>query len=446
MKRLLLSAVFLFFVMPAAAQDSPPANPLLDLMLYVPEDASTRSAFIYYQDFRAAEASREYLSRPANAEAFLNGDIPLITATGRWYGAPADVPQSLVGLLQAEDPSFVEAMGFDFFAINRTLTFGNPPEQGVVWSGDFDTEAIAAAHSARGYSQTAIAGVPAWCGPMGCDSGMMIDMEQMGFPNLFSASLPRQVPFLVPDDSTLVSATALPILESAAEASAGVSPISGSSASIVASSDYRVLAQAVADPAVYSGQLVSAIFLPALDVALPSISPDAIAALIDPNLSAEERQALRENLDAPWYLADYGALPLYLNVVIADRQEGEMQVALIALAYDTVAAAEAGAAELAARLTAFNDGIRLGNPVEPPLVERWGGLAEIRHRVHAPEGETFSAAVVEVWYPQASAQLELAPPNSVQDAPLPTFQAAFYRWMIQAIFQRGFYPLWSLTN
>lgn len=440
MKRLLLLVVFLLLVVPASAQDSVPTNPLLDLMAYVPEDSSTRSAFIYYQDFRAAEASRDYLSRPANAEAFLNGDIPLAVATGRWYGAPADVQSYLLRMLNADDPTLDELMGFDFFAINRTLTFGDPPGTGIIWRGDFDPQSIAAAHDARGYAQAEIGGMPAWCGPDGCDSGSMINMELNRLPNLFSAALPRAVPFLQPNAQTLVSSALIETLEGSAAAATGAGQ------SIAMSSDYRVLAQAVADPAVYSGQLVSAMFLSALDVVLPSVSPDAIAALTDPNLSAEERQALRENPDAPWYLADYGVLPPYLNVVIADRQEGEMQVAIIALAYGTAEAAEVGAAELAARLALFNDGVVRGDPAEPLLIERWGGQAEIRHRVYAPEGEIFSAAVVEVWYPQASAELELTSLLSLENAPIPTFQAAFYRWMIQSIFQRGFYPLWSLTN
>jgi hypothetical protein len=419
-----LTILFLLPILSAAAPDAgAPTSPLLDLLAFVPDRDDIRASFIFYQDFRAVEDSRPYLSRPDDTAAFLSQDIPLSASIGRWLGIPYELASA--PLLNVADPSFVAVMGFDFFAINRTLGFGDLPLNAVIWSGDFDLEAVAAAHRARGYIQTAIGGVPAWCGPAGCDSGMTMNMEQRGLPNLFSPFLPRQVPFLIPDERTLISAPALERLEQIADVIGGIgSPTGMRSASLADADDYRVLAQAIADPAQYSGQLVSAIFAPASMTATP------------PQQNPPDPDA--------WYLADYGELPRYLNAVIADRQEGEMQVAIIALAYPTTAEAEAGAAELTARLATFNEGLWRRNPNYPPLIDEWDGLAEIRQHVYAPASAEISAAVVEVWYPPAPPEVETAPIDSplYTDAPYPVIPAAYFNRIKRAIEMGMFYPLW----
>src|SRR5690606_28312139 len=140
----------------------------------------------------------------------------------------------------------------DFFDINRTLTFAAPPETTVIWRGDFDLDAIAEPHEARGFQASQINGVPALCVADGCDDGTDVSSLHIKRGNLFDPALGRQVPFLTLPE-TLVSSPRLELLEAVADAS------QGNHSSLLDARDYRTLAEAITDPAAYSGELVSAL-------------------------------------------------------------------------------------------------------------------------------------------------------------------------------------------
>lgn len=105
--------------------------------------------------------------------------------------------------------------------------------------------------------------------------------------------------------------------------------------SLADASDYRALADAVTDPDIYKGSLLQAVFIPGsvfegADIFGVRLLPD----LPDPT--------------------SYGELPPYSLAVLAGRQEGDMQVHLVAVAYPDVATAQRGSAELYKRIAEFD--------------------------------------------------------------------------------------------
>jgi hypothetical protein len=327
-------------------------------------------------------------------------------------------------------------VGFDFFDVNQTLTFGAPPATTVLWSGDFDLDAIAAAHQARGYLQAEVGGLPAWCGKEGCDSGMQQDFRNIEPGNLFDPALGRPVPFLTLP-GTLISSPAWEMLEELADTS------EGNMSSLLDAPDYRTLAEAITESSVNSGELVSALFLPtqAVMLELDLNDPTSLAPFLGQHATPDQLEQLAQE-GVPDFIADYGTLPPYQLAAMADRQEGDQQVAVIALAYESAEDAEIAAPELAQRLESFSNILMTHS--DDPLLNLFPSTS-IEARVYASAETGFSAAVVEVRYPTPSQEEEQAPPGSSTEGP-PGFPAALYRYLVQSVFRNGFYPLWFILN
>lgn len=426
MKKLVLLIVMLLFALPAVAQEN--VSPLLDLLALVPDNSTSRGDIISYQDLRAVENAID-LPRPESGVAFL-ASRPSLMFTQRWLGMPPQV--SYARNLMEEMPATV---GFDFFDINRTLTFAAPPETTVIWSGDFDLDAIAEAHEARGFQASEINGVPALCGADGCDSGTAVSPSNIERGNLFDPALGRQVPFLTLPE-TLVSSPRLELLEAVADAS------QGNDSSLLDARDYRTLAEAITDPAAYSGELVSALLLPT-DLVLEALDfTDAasLMPLLGQFATPEQLEALVNN--PPDFIADYGTLPVYRLAAIADRQDGEWQVAVVALVYNSAEDAEIAAPELAQRLETFSGFLRTQD--DEPFLSRFPSTT-VESRVYTSDETGFSAAVVEVRYPMPSQEEEQATPDQSSEG-APRFPAAYYRYLVDSIYQRGLYPLWLVEQ
>jgi hypothetical protein len=144
----------------------------------------------------------------------------------------------------------------------------------------------------------------------------------------------------------------------------------------------------------------------------------------------------------PDFIADYGALPPYRLAALADRQEGEWQVAMIALAYNSVEDAEIGAPELAQRIESFSNIIFLRR--REPIFDEFPS-ATIESRVYTSPETGLYAAVVELRYPTPSQEEEQAPPD-ISYAGVPREAAAFYQFLVNPVFRRVFYPLWLVAN
>jgi hypothetical protein len=294
-------------------------------------------------------------------------------------------------------------------------------------------DAIAGAHAARGFQPSVINGIPAMCGAEGCDSGMRQNLTNLEHGNLFDPALGRQVPFLIQPE-TLVSSTSLEILESVAGTS------EGAVSSLLDAPDYRTVVEAITDPSVYSGELVSALLLPA-EIVLLEIDladPASLAPILGARASSQALEQLAQE-GLPDFIANYGALPPYPLAALADRQEGEWQVALVALAYESAEDAVTAAPELARRVESFSGFLTTRS--DDSFLSRFPS-GTVESRVFTSDETGWSVAVVEVRYATPTQEEEQAPPG---DGP-PNAPAAFYRYLVQSIYQRGLYPLWSFSN
>jgi len=397
-------------------------HPLLDLLALAPDTPEVRDTWIRYMDFRAVEEARDWMQRPESAET-LFADSSWIGFTYRWLSAPDSVRQSFF-----EAARMPEVVGFDIFDVDRTLSFGKPPSHGVIWSGDFDLAAIAATHAARGYIQTEIHGVPAWCSGDGCAAGMNVNPTERDLANIFDTGIGREVPFLLLPN-LLVSAPDETTLERVADVTTGDLP------SLAEAEDYHTLAEALIDPSVYMGQLVNLQFLPNEDVRFVlDLTADDVAAQVLSRVPDPQRA---ENFIRNAFVG-YGDLPLYQLAAIADRQEGDRQVAIVALLYTNAEDAQIAAPELMYRMSTFSD--LMIRELTESLFDLMPGM-DYQSHVYTSEPSGLSVAVVEMRYDTPTEAQEKA---SSSDPESMTAALAF-QYLSRTISSNSLYPLWVIN-
>ncbi len=303
-KRILLVVlVLLMGIVPTSAQDV--SNPLLDLLARVPDTAAARQ-YLTYADYQAIFASYPGATRPTSYQSFadLTGDS---STEGRAVmGSLMSIgsgPQLFQNGLRSGD-AIATTMGFDLFSIDRAIDFGNPPATVTMIEGDFDPDAVIAAHEARGFVASEINGLTLLCGAAGCDAGMDANLKGVDPANIFGGKLGRSQPTLV-GDNLIASSASIDAIDATA------STISGDSANLADQPDYRAAAEAISA----QGTLMQAYF----------IAPDAI-------------------VPAPDAPASAASLPPYTLIAIADTATGDQEQALVALVYADQASAEAAAA------------------------------------------------------------------------------------------------------
>lgn len=137
-------------------------------------------------DYRVLEAAR-------GISTLAKADFNNRTETARIWLAAANGLSA--GLSLNHFLSYLEGMedavGFGWFAVNRALTFGQPPSMGSVLAGDFDAKRIAAAFEARGFTGSAAGDVTVWCRAAGCNEGLAINLRSRNPANPFGGELGR---------------------------------------------------------------------------------------------------------------------------------------------------------------------------------------------------------------------------------------------------------------
>ena len=373
----------------ASAQDAPP---LLRLLALTPDTESARMSIITYADYRALEAVRG-IGQPT-AEDFFNR-TPL---SGQWIAMSR-------GLLGGMDMSYfmsylegmAEAVGFDFFDIDRALNFGNPPGFGLVLEGTFDAARIAEAYQARDYNAEAVRGVPVWCPADGCAEGFRMNIAESNPANPFGGRLGRSEVLAVFSDSLLVNSADFQVVGAAVRAGLDAAP------SLADAPDYA----AVAGAALSLGVVTQAAFINPVH----TLTFDPAALLV--------------NGDTPT-LPETGLLPPYTLAAFVDAGTADEQIAAILLAYPDAEQAAAAGAELHTRLQTM-DSIRVERPWRELIAERGGELDEWQVYTDADSG--WSVAVVSMRYPLPSNEL-----NSETSSFEPSSQV--YRLLMAALLQR----------
>lgn len=326
MKKLLLLTVLLLAVLtPAAAQ--PIDSPFLRMLARVPDTPAAYETFSY-ADYRALVAARP--------------GAPSVTSWAE-YAALNDDQQALFlsalqGLNSGPDAfarAFLQsgemaaAVGFDLLNVERAAAYGNPPAGVTLLEGDFNADAVIAAHEARGYTASHAGDLMLLCGANGCENGLLANLSDRNPANPFGGELGRNQPVLVGQRlvASSPSSDALALVEAT---------LAGKAASLSDQPDYRAAAEAITA----NGTLLQALFIRPAD-----ILPLSSAGADNPALTARDRQTLLDRLRAAFV-----PLPQYTLIAFADTLVGGEQVTIVALVYTNQADALATAALFPAQL------------------------------------------------------------------------------------------------
>lgn len=422
MRRILLSIILLLLIIvPLQAQDdsgdSEETHPLLEMLALVPDTENSRTDFLYYLDMTALEQASRIAISPPNMMIYdllpSESRLSYMATLRRIAGGNG------IEIFNADWEAMPEVVGFDFFNINQLIAFGQPPGIGTIYGGNFDYDSIGEAHAARDYTEETINGFTAWCGPSGCDAGLEIDFEARNRGNAFDPMLGRR-PTVLLLPGYLASSPDLVVVEGIARAA------NGDAVSIADAINYRTLAEAITAP---EGELIQVNFL-----GFDPLSFDIDLTVFETreDYEAAEDLPMRPVILDEWF--DYGEMPAFNLMALADRQIDETQVAMVALLYTNEADAQAAADELAARLQTFSGTL---DPEEPfdPFVELIDGAQIDDPYVYQSEDTGLYAAVASVSYP-------LPDEISLEDGLVP---GMMYRYWVTSVFRRAFYVVAQIT-
>ncbi len=388
----------------ARAQDEPTsldAHPLLEMLALVPDidavrlappgESDTSAPWIMFVNFRAALDANPDFPPPAN---FADYVAQIEQGRENWGGVSARIATAtysfpILPLLSANTSEegtgspvgeVMEALtGMDYFDIHTGMFLGS---YGMIFGGNLDLDAIGAAHTARDYTENSVQGLRVWCsGKVGCEGG-----NSWGSPdsveqfNVFDSIYGRQPPFFGLEGSSanyLAGAFDYDLLLTMVGAAADASD------SLASAADYRTLVSVLLEPERYTGALIQVNFIPAPVASTPF---DLMAHVQSWGSSLNEWTAPPE-----W--ADYGSLPAYQLMALADRQEGDNVVTMVALLYPDSSDAEAALPELTARLTTYT-GVLERQTTEPLLSYPLGNPAIWDSYVYTDPETGWAVAVV----------------------------------------------------
>jgi hypothetical protein len=378
---------------PAAAEDAGPR--LSDLVAYIPDAAEyyAYAPIFTYLDLRALERATGAPTPRSEAEYAGAGEIGELWRSGLFMrGAVA--PPWMSFLLPALEPGpsgLADAIGVDFFDIDRSLTFGGEQLPVTMLLGDApfpERERVQAALEARGFALETTGEVPIWhrfedgensiadrnlSDPFGGHIGAAARIALL--PGLLVGA-----PTWVKLQSVLSAPTAPPTgsrmsaeLEAAVQA---VEAFGGKNATVLQ-------AQALPMFATYVTRTMLDRAWAALNGASPDKDPVAAARVLEAQIAADEN-----------------ALPKYLVALLADLQIGDEQVDVIALSYLDETTAARAAARVSERLRRWT---RPGRTGEGPVLAQVG--ATLDSQVVAVGN--VAVALIAARYPSAKASTRL---------------------------------------
>lgn len=302
------------------AQDT--QTPLLDILNAVPDELEIRESLIAFTDFEALVAAREGAITPESWEQFGEDEsegagLYMATLRGIGYG-----PSFMQYLFTGGD-QWEETIGIDFFSVDRVLYFGFPPTDANIMVGDFDTDAVAEAHTARNYTSEPVGDFTLWCGEVGCENGSQVDPANRNISNPFGGDLGRQKPFIV-SDSMIIDSADLSLLLLAEDA------VTDKVSSLADNANYMTAVHSVDS----DNMLTQALF----------IHPSQILLDTAPLVMAGETEKIEELMEQA------AGLPPYNLVMIADTATDREQVVYVTLVYRSLTDAETAIDVIPSRL------------------------------------------------------------------------------------------------
>jgi hypothetical protein len=393
---LLLFSLLLILALPAAAQE--PEHPLAQMFAVIPQSRVSESgSFISYVDYRAAFSQRGG-SFSANSREFsqLLGDDD---ARALWMAnalrVASGMPDWTQYLMQIH-PEAVELLGFEWFDIDQSLSFGVPPTDGAILRGEFDAERVRAAFEARDFAAETIDGVKVLCWIEGCDQGLAMDVRSRNPANPFGGNLGRREPVaLLPN--LLLNSAEIETVTGMIAAATGAAP------SLLDDPDYAAIADLISELGAADVELIQLHIYRQADIVDFSV-PESLASVVD----------------------TLGPLPPYSIAALADLQDGETQIALAALVYETAEPAETAAGELTARIASFDS--------RDEFTEA---------QVEIDSSQVFTSAAGDRFVAVGSLRYPL-PSNDSSDDTL-TQSGLIYRRWLNGFFRREFYPVVSTS-
>lgn len=420
---LMFLALVLLALNPIRAQDD---APLLAVLALIPDTAQTRTE-ITYND-RAAITEAYPAAIPPSLAAARNPNPntrnPFTrrqnTRQAVWWAVYSTTTTSPSVPFINFDADTQRLVGFSLFDIQQEAQYGAAPANATLFVLGYDAGAVQDALAARGFAAAPDVADGLWCGPGGCANGAEPNLREREPGDPFGGQLGRKQP-LVLGDGYLLSSPSLEQVE--AHLAAAADP----STSLRANPRYALLAETAAS----YGPVIQALFLDGEPLA--SVRDTADLAQLLPLLDADERAAYVERRLAQLDALP-GDLPPYNLLLLADTATDDAQVVLVLLSYDTVAAAEAAAEVVPARVAAHYSLARQG-----PLAEELDALYVEAVTAEVVPGDGERAALVLRFTapkaPNAEALLDLAlnGPTDTQPYPPP---GAVFRLLVAGVFAR----------
>ena len=329
----------LAFAAPVSAQDrSPDYDSLLAMLANAPDTDRVRAAQIIadYVDYRALEIAADAPQPGSLEELDALDDVEFAdwsAALSRVEFDPLYVADELPGetlarALPTASSAFrrlPEVLGVDWLEIDRALAIGGSPAAGGLLGGGpalTDLGTIAPALAEREFEVEQVGGVLVW--HRFNDREIRTDaIEDRGtFGNRSSD------PFGIQQGHAARIAV-LPGVLAGSRDWATIDDIAGAARGSVRSladdGEFRAAAAAITDRSRYDGMLLRAIFTRREFTAF-SVSRNKLGSSAD----EQQREAFAEVLQGRLV----GQLPPYHLAVMADRQDGDQEVAVVALVYD----------------------------------------------------------------------------------------------------------------
>jgi hypothetical protein len=411
MKKVILFLMLFTIWIPAALAQDPgdeeAERPLLAIAGLIPDSALVREAPIAfaYADFDAMLRA-EGVEPMGQAFALLGGDL--------WRKAMMrNMTIDMMEYAMRNIEHGKELVGFNFYDLARAVQFGMPPDDGLIFEGMFDADAIGAALEARDFEQGEIEGVTVWHRLE--DRDMDLQSRQPADPFKGYLGMAARIALLPDDDEPVyIGSTA-----SWAGTTAIVEAAQDEIDSLADAADFRALIDALEDPETYETPVIQAIFMGPETF---MIDEDSLA-MFGRSIDEEERDALRERfgLDDP-----AKALPPFRLMAIADRVEGERVLAVLALLYNDAEAAEEAGEKLVERLGTFS----------PPLMQDRDFMAELGAEMVMPRIVESADGTATLIITSSAPPWE--PPDDESFGPPPTV----FRYWVQMIYRSEFLPLY----
>ena len=355
-------------------------TPLLAML--VPDTVTARQGrpSVSFVDFGAAfEASSASSHSPKTSEEFAAMSPETrqtwLKTLGRLRSGPPDLLPHLLVMIE----NMPDLLGFEWFDIDRALSYGTPPDVGTLFAATPDPDRLAEKLLGRAFERTSYQGTTLW--QKGEEDSIDIMAREPGDP--FVGPLGRAVRLAVFPDYLANAPTA-------AMTQAVVNSHDDRYPSLADADDYRTLAEALA---LEEGALVQAQFWNFFDVGLV---PD------DPSGMLRNPPGTLPSL--PETAPQGDALPPYGLAVLADSQAGPEQVGIVALLYEDGETAQEAAAVLTARLEAARSAdyeawdvrVEDGRAFESST-GLWAAVASVRYPLPTTEDAPAPGAVFASW-------------------------------------------------